>query len=717
MSSAPLDRILGQLETLYREWLASIGGEARRGQWRMMQSIVETCLHDTDGERLAAIEAGTGTGKTLAYLLAGAMCARALEKKLLIATSTVVLQEQVLRELTNIATHTSLEFKAGVVKGRGRYLCPLKLEQQSAPQAQLDLGAGEEPRTTAGEERTDSAVNETDARHTHLLTELADAWRAGEWDGDRDHWTGDLPWSLWHGLTNSRAGCLREHCLHYRVCPFFLARTDSESFDLLVVNQDLLLADLTIGGGAILPKPEEVIAVIDEAHNLADKARRSASRAANPGGFMTIGQQTGETLERALKLLGHDEELREAAEIFAERLQLLAAPAGGLTKALSGLEFESSGKDAGLCYFAGGRLPDKLLELSDQVHAHLEVMAAQTAKILKALQAALDNLSAAESRGPYEALLIDLGEQAAHLQEQAMVMHNFAPVPESSATDAACGQRVRWSVQDRQRSGSHSFGLCDAPLFPGELLSELLWPRFHAVLCTSASLRGLGSFSNFQRETGIAACARLEHIESPFPYRDMVTLRVPRGLANPRYFREHTNDIAHLLPDLMAEEKAGLILFTSWRQLNEVHRRLPPKCRKQVLSQDAFAAGRLVQKHKAAVDRGRRSYLMGVASFAEGLDLPDEYCRHVIIAKLPFMVPTDPVQRAMREWYEAHNEDAFRTLSLPCASLKLAQACGRLVRNENDYGRITLLDNRADSTAWGRELLDSLPPYRRVSHP
>ncbi len=710
------DDILGRIEDLYRQWLAGVGGEPRQGQWQMMRRMAESFLQEDDGSRLAVIEAGTGTGKTLAYLLAGTVCADALEKKLIVATSTVMLQEQVLRELANIAEHTSLDIKAGVVKGRGRYLCPLKLHQKRAA-AQGELGLGrlaKEGALDAGDAELDDETQAAAEDGSGLLLRLADAWQSGEWDGDCDHWVGSLPRSLWREVTNSRVGCLRDRCAHFHACPFFMARDASREFDLLVINQDILLADLSLGGGAILPLPEEAITVIDEAHNLADKARRWASFAADPGAFGRFGGEVGESLEAALRLLGDDAELREAAESYAERLNLLASPEDLLVKALSALKFESSTQDAGLCYFHGGKLPAQILELCGELHAHLQVMAQEACKVTDALEAALDALAPDEPRSRYEALLIDLREQTSGLQEQAVVMRDFSPELDDheQGVPVPSQQRVRWSVQDKKETPARRFGLRSAPLFPGERLNLILWPRCYAALCTSATLRGLGSFNSFKLETGIGEQAAFAHIESPFPYRDMVTFSVPKGLASPREFKAHTNDIAHLLPELMNEEKSGLILFASWRQLTEVHKRLPAKSRKLVLSQDAFPSGRLVRMHKEVIDRGRRSYLMGVASFAEGLDLPDEYCRHVIIAKLPFMVPTDPVERALREWYEEQNEDAFRVLSLPYASLKLRQACGRLVRNENDYGRITLLDSRAANTNWGREIIDSLPPYR-----
>ena len=694
-----------RLDGLYHDWLQGVAGEPRKGQRQMIRAIAETFLHEVDGERLAAIEAGTGTGKTLAYLLAGSVCAQVLDKKLVVATSTVMLQEQVLRELANIASHTTLEIKAGVVKGRGRYLCPLKLDQKRAG-AQGDLALGGH----AGDQPAPDGSGE-------LVLRLAESWQTGVWDGDRDKWVEELPQSLWRELTNSRIGCLKDRCVHYSVCPFFLARDASREFDLMVVNQDLLLADLSLGGGIILPSLEDALIVIDEAHNLAEKARRWASCAADPGGLVAFGSEVGQTLGAAAGLLGDDDALREAVDIFAQALRLLASPEGLLVDALSKLEFESgvsADKASGLCYFDEGRLPAEILVLCEELSAHLRVMAEQAWKLVEATENELDGLSPDASRARHERLLIELREQASSLETQASVMLDFSPPPENpkEVPPTLLERRVRWSIREAQSGQTQQFGLRSAPLFPGDRLQQTLWSEAYGVVCTSATLRGMGSFDTFKLETGIGEAACLTHIESSFPYRDMVTLRLPREIASPRSARDHTRDIVSALPDLMLEERSGLILFTSWRQLLDVNKRLPAKTRKHLLAQGAFAASRLVETHMRAIDSGRRSYLIGVASFAEGLDLPDEYCRHVIIARLPFMVPTDPVERALREWYESQNEDAFRVLSLPYASLKLRQACGRLVRNENDYGRITLLDSRAANTGWGREIVDSLPAYK-----
>ena len=172
-----------------------------------------------------------------------------------------------------------------------------------------------------------------------------------------------------------------------------------------------------------------------------------------------------------------------------------------------------------------------------------------------------------------------------------------------------------------------------------------------------------------------------------------------------------------LLPGLLADDPGALVLFTSWRQMHEVIGQLPEDLLDKLQVQGEASKQALLSRHRSAVDEGRQSVLVGLASFAEGVDLPDDYCRHVVIVKLPFAVPDDPMDQAMAEWVEARGRNAFFEIAVPDAALKLVQACGRLVRHEGDFGRITLLDRRIVTARYGRALLDSLPPYRRELNP
>jgi ATP-dependent DNA helicase DinG len=161
------------------------------------------------------------------------------------------------------------------------------------------------------------------------------------------------------------------------------------------------------------------------------------------------------------------------------------------------------------------------------------------------------------------------------------------------------------------------------------------------------------------------------------------------------------------------ESGGSLVLFASRQQLERVREALPATLVECLLVQGELPVAGDDLRHRTRVDDSERSVIFGLASFAEGIDLPGDYCRHVIIAKLPFAVPDDPVQEARAEWIQAGGGNAFRTLSLADACLRLVQACGRLLRTEADSGRVTILDRRLISKSYGRELLAALPPFGR----
>ena len=167
----------------------------------------------------------------------------------------------------------------------------------------------------------------------------------------------------------------------------------------------------------------------------------------------------------------------------------------------------------------------------------------------------------------------------------------------------------------------------------------------------------------------------------------------------------HTAELVTLLPELLHENEGSLVLFSSRRQMNDVFEDLPREWRERTLRQDDSSKQEILRRHRQAIDEGNGSVIFGLASFAEGVDLPGAYCAHVLIAKLPFSVPDDPVDSALAEW--------LMEISVPDAALRLVQASGRLLRTENDTGRITLLDRRVLTRRYGRAILDSLPAFTR----
>ena len=164
---------------------------------------------------------------------------------------------------------------------------------------------------------------------------------------------------------------------------------------------------------------------------------------------------------------------------------------------------------------------------------------------------------------------------------------------------------------------------------------------------------------------------------------------------------------------MLDANEGSLVLFSSRRQMLEVFQGVDSGLRERILMQGDYSKQEILKHHREAIDQGSGSVIFGLASFAEGVDLPGDYCRHVVIAKIPFAVPDSPLEAALAEWVEAQGRNAFMEISVPDAALRLVQASGRLLRTEQDTGRVTLMDRRVLTRRYGRAILDSLPPFRR----
>ncbi|MDH3643851.1 MAG: DEAD/DEAH box helicase, partial [Gammaproteobacteria bacterium] len=248
------------IQSSYRAWLDAREFRPRRGQREMIAHIARTLTGDAP--RIIAVEAGTGTGKTAAYCIAAIPIAQALGKTVVISTATVALQEQVvLRDLPDLAVHADLKFTHALAKGRGRYVCLKRLDDQLKYSDQAEIPIFEEV-------SADGAV---------LFQAMLGEFASKSWNGERDSWTEGLDEGLWRAVTTDHRGCSNNKCSFFRQCPFFRARGELDGVDVIVANHDLVLADLSLGGGAVLPEPEDCIYIIDEAHHLPEKTQQHFS--------------------------------------------------------------------------------------------------------------------------------------------------------------------------------------------------------------------------------------------------------------------------------------------------------------------------------------------------------------------------------------------------------------------------------------------------------
>lgn len=679
------------------------GFASRRAQLVMMAEVAHVLGTLGDGreglaeasQRIGVIEAGTGTGKTLGYLLPAIVLARSRGLRVVVSSSTVALQEQLMaKDLPALQRHLPVNFTSALAKGRRRYVCPAKLLRLDAQRSVASLG---------GEVPTNEARPAT-AQPVRLEGRLAQAFARGTWSGDRDDWQDPIPEGLWHRLSTDRDGCLGARCEEFGRCPFQAARQRLKDADVVVANHDLLLAALDMEPGALLPDPSQTLFVLDEAHGLpARAAARGASRHAVLGALrwieeaLAIADQAGQSLrlDAALALAadGHGQRLCSALE--------------GLHVALA--RHCAAGKQGQVQRFAHGALPPDVAEAGSRLHsAALGLREALAALRAAAVERARQDAVAAQ---PHVAALGACLGSAEHLA--ATWERMLQPL---SDTDPPVARWIERGGKEGRAGRATEFHVCAATIGGGERLRALLWDRAGAVVLTSATLQACGSFDLFMEEAGLKAWEGLRAISlpSPFDHAAQAELHLPRMCSHPRDAQAHTEEVTAMLPALLEAQAGALVLFTSARQMQQVAQALPVRLREQVLVQGSTSKRELLARHRVRIDQGQRSVLFGLASLSEGVDLPGAYCTHLVVAKLPFAVPDDPVEQTRREWIEAQGRSAFHERSVPEVGIRLAQAVGRLLRTPQDHGRVTVLDPRLAGTAWGRRLLDGLPPYRRV---
>ena len=247
------DEIKQNIQTAYSDWLQARDFKARRGQREMIAAIARVLCSNGENGRLAVIEAGTGTGKTAAYCLSALPIGAALGKTIVISTATIALQEQiVLRDLPDLQERTGLKFEVALAKGRRRYVCPKRLDEHVANPGQSELPGF-------------MALSDDDLAQYQILSE---AFKDNTWNGEVDSWPDQLDSETWQSISTDHRGCTNRRCSFFGQCPFFKARTQLDNVELIVANHDLVLADLSLGGGAVLSAPEDTIYILDEAHHL-----------------------------------------------------------------------------------------------------------------------------------------------------------------------------------------------------------------------------------------------------------------------------------------------------------------------------------------------------------------------------------------------------------------------------------------------------------------
>ena len=698
------------------------GFRGRPGQRSMAEQVAQTFSRaelgkpDDEGSvpvrAIAVIQAGTGVGKSLAYCAPAIALALARGTRVLISTATVALQEQLVnKDLPALAAQMEQPFKFALAKGRGRYVCKLKLERLAGTGEAHDEADDLFPEEAAAAR----PQHETEAR-IQFYSGMARALTHGAWDGDRDSLDTPPEPEVWSPVAAEGATCTGKHCPVFAQCTYYDKRKELVGAHVIVANHDLLLSSL---GARMLPELDNCLLVLDEAHHLPataldqfacsmDLSRltwidRLASRGLRIGQLVEVAD-IADIPRHASQLRQHLQDLaRLVMDLYGEALRNPQNSWGG------GLARVPDARMPSRVRVPGGVLPEALIEPLAQLSHHASGFLECLRAISKALRAEMRD-KPDESRR-LSALYAQIGMLAPRLEAvHATAQLLLQEAPEGTVPAA------KWFTLEIDGDfivvKAHA-----SPILPGATLRQHLWSGVRGAVLTSATLTSCGNFDFFMRESGLHgddAATTLE-VPSPFDYAAQGTLVAAETHADPKnadaFIAEMVDALMH---DLAQVAYGALVLFTSREQLRRAVDALPTDMRAVVLVQTALPRTQLLARHRERVAEGLPSIIFGMQSFGEGLDLPGRLCESVFITKLPFAPPDDPVGEARAEWLRTVGRDPFSELVVPATAMRLAQWAGRAIRTEEDQAHVYCYDKRLMRTSYGQRLLKGLPPFTLV---
>jgi len=666
------------------------GYEHRPQQVEMLRAVART-LNES---RHLMVEAPTGVGKSLAYLIPAVHWAVQNSERVVISTNTINLQEQLYhKDLPDLAHVLTLDFRVAVLKGRSHYLCPARLA------ALRRVGP--------------SSPEEMD-----VLTRVL-VWLPNSLDGDGDGLF--LPTAaeraIWRSLSAEFDGCEPEQCRYFRrgACFFYNARRAAEAAHLVIVNHALLLADVAVQNRAL---PEYRFLIVDEAHHLERAITQSLSfetnrnairrlleeagyrHRANPAAQAAPTGLLGETLARCRKARLNQQTMEKMRGFVGQVMRAVELAGRGLDEFFDRLEQfvaderEGHGSDS-YAYRLRITPAQRVQPAWDAVEIAWEAVGTPlfaAADGLERLAKGLEELAGLglKDTDSLQVALLGVARQIAEIQGH---LNTFTTQPSPST--------IYWVEIGPQRT---PLSIHAAPLHVGPLVQEHLFHKNEAVVLTSATLRTGGSF-DFLRERLYAWDMEELAVDAPFDYESSTLVYVLEDIpepGRPGYQRAVEEGMTALFK---ATRGRALALFTSYSQLRATRRAITAPLEQAGIT--VYAQGRGLSRNQLleSFRTTKRAVLLGTRSFWEGVDVPGEALSCLAIAKLPFDVPNDPIFAARSETFEA----PFLEYAVPGAVLRFLQGFGRLIRTRTDRGVVVVFDKRLISKFYGHLFLESLP--------
>jgi ATP-dependent DNA helicase DinG len=681
--------------------------EERHEQQEMLRHLVRSF----NDEKLLMVEAGTGTGKSLAYLLPAVYWARRNRQRVLISTNTINLQQQLCnKDIPFLQRVLDEPFRAVLVKGRQNYMCLRKLHQQAAD-SQLHL--------------------EDEYEDLQMLLQ----WAQQTGTGDRADLSFVPQEQLWSAIKAESDTCQRTRCEYYRSCFYYMARRKQASADILVTNHHIFFADLALRhatgnyhAAALLPPYQRVI--LDEAHNIEDAASSfMGHRVTRMGVLRALGmllkvnrkrQEGGLLMQVADQLFKQQQGIRQAEDLrqqifetvlptvrrqrkqtmwFCEQLHRILHDGGnGQEPSVIKLRVTENMMQRG----PWRELQEIGLDWSDELQGLVN-------ELLR-LYHRLEQATSRQSR-TFSGFLMDLEGAASRLGGAAAALSLFFRNGDNDEDDDV-NQYVRWFELDGRDAGKIRLHM--APLEIGASMRRMLYEHVGSVAFTSATLAtDQKDFSYIAERIGLTKMPedRVSQamFPSPFAYQHQSLVCIPRDIPNPKDADFDDVIVPLIYRAIEASDGRAFVLCTSFRLMTFLHQQLADRLKDKmgIRSLCQGEAPRHVLLQQKIDDP--RSVLFGTDSFWEGVDVRGEALVNVILTRLPFRVPSEPLIEARMEAIESRGGNSFLRYTVPAATIKFKQGFGRLIRSREDRGTVLILDKRVVQKSYGKRFLRALP--------